>query len=329
MNKTVLIIEDEPELREMLARTLKIAGYHVLVSSNGQEAIDYLRSSDSAQPNMILMDLMMPGMDGWAFRSEMLRDPLLAYIPIVVISGNSNVTRVAKSMRANAHLSKPFSMEALVETVETHWLDDSIQKQYTQTVIEAMQTVVHRLSNLIASLLQKAPFADDRLIVKTRQLDIEELITRIVDLHRSQALQNNTDLHISIAENLAPLYGDQKIVDLILNNLIEDSLTTITGGEIKVSVYTDQGAHCIAVQTSGGSHQAAPTIIPAELDDSIKIPGPSRRPSAPGVSLGLTLVREILASLQGHIELKSEPNGGNTFTLVLPELNQTQQVRAV
>src|SRR5690554_324615 len=98
MNKTVLIIEDETELREMLASTLKLEGYSIIEASNGQEAIDYLSTTDSAQPNMILMDLMMPGMDGWAFRSEMLRDPLLAYIPVVVISGNSNVTRVAKSM---------------------------------------------------------------------------------------------------------------------------------------------------------------------------------------------------------------------------------------
>ncbi len=337
MNKTVLIVEDEPELREMLASTLKLEGYGVLEASNGQEAIDYLRMADSAQPNMILMDLMMPGMDGWAFRSEMLRDPLLAYIPIVVISGSSNVPRVAKSMRATAYLTKPFSMEELVHTVETHWLDDSIQKQHTRAVIETMQTMVHRLSNLIASLLQNAPFVEDRLLVKTEQLDIDGIITKIVEHHRAKALQNNTDLHVSIAKDIAPIYGDSEVVRLIINNLIEDSLNTMTGGDIKISVYADQDTHCIAVETSGGNHQAVSTmnpvnVTPVSTEDPHTMqnePDDSARRTAPGVGVGLTLVREILASLQAHIELQSDPNGGNTFTLVLPELNQPKQARVV
>lgn len=323
MNKTVLIVEDESELREMLANALKTEGYRILEASNGQEAIDTLRQKQGHQPNMILMDLMMPGMDGWAFRSELLRDPLLSYIPIVVISGNSNVPRVAQSMRATAYLAKPFTIDDLVHTVQNHWLDDSLQKQHTQAVLETMTTTVHRLSNLIESLLQNAPIIEDRLLATSQPIDIQQLTHQLTDKYRQQALQNDTALHISIENNLTTLFTDPDLVTLILENLLENAVNTMNGGEIELSIYRDQTAQYIAVRNTGGSPQPIhPLPKITEKTPSIT-PNPARS-TAPGVGLGLSLIREILASVNGHLELKTEPNS-NTFTLVLPTPHKAQQ----
>lgn len=340
MNRTVLIVEDELDLREMLTSVLSTEGYRVLEASNGQEAIEILRKKDGYKPNLILVDLMMPGMDGWAFRSELLRDPLLSYIPIIVISGNSNVPRVARSMRATTYLAKPFTMEKLVQTVKEYWPDASLQEAHARTVLQTMSTIVHRLAILIESLLQNAPIIEDHLITSLQPLELSPLITQIVEKYREQARQNDTELQISVDNNIAPLFGDPDLIDLILNNLIENSLATMVGGTVDISVYVQNGEHRVAVTTTGG------TLTPVQTSDQTASPAPatrteeepqswaqnvapdSARSTAPGVGLGLSLIREILASIHGYIELQSDQNG-NSFILVLPEIQRQQQVQAL
>jgi CheY-like chemotaxis protein len=80
----VLVVEDEPAARAGMQQLLCAAGYDALSAANGQEALELLRSGVRAKA--ILLDLMMPVMDGWAFRREQLRDPRLAHIPVIVLS---------------------------------------------------------------------------------------------------------------------------------------------------------------------------------------------------------------------------------------------------
>jgi CheY-like chemotaxis protein len=80
----VLVVEDEAAARAGMEQLLRGAGYDAVGASNGQAALDLLRSG--IRPRAILLDLMMPVMDGWAFRREQLRDPHLAHIPVIVLS---------------------------------------------------------------------------------------------------------------------------------------------------------------------------------------------------------------------------------------------------
>jgi CheY-like chemotaxis protein len=84
MLDVVLIVEDERAARLGMEEILHVAGYAPVSAPNGQEALDLLRSGVPARA--ILLDLMMPVMDGWAFRREQLRDPYLAHIPVIVLS---------------------------------------------------------------------------------------------------------------------------------------------------------------------------------------------------------------------------------------------------
>jgi CheY-like chemotaxis protein len=84
MLDVVLIVEDERAARLGMEEILHVAGYAPVCAPNGQEALDLLRSGVPARA--ILLDLMMPVMDGWAFRREQLRDPYLAHIPVIVLS---------------------------------------------------------------------------------------------------------------------------------------------------------------------------------------------------------------------------------------------------
>ena len=82
--RRVLIVEDDLDTREMLARFLEIAGYQVVLAANGVEALKVLRGG--AVASVILLDLMMPVMDGWQFRDEQRRDPSMSHIPVVVVT---------------------------------------------------------------------------------------------------------------------------------------------------------------------------------------------------------------------------------------------------
>ena len=112
---TVFVVEDDPELREALTYLLEYHGYRVDGAANGREALDYLRRETA--PCVILLDLMMPVMDGWEFREAQLGDPALASIPTVVVSAFSRRDEAAERIRANAFLAKPIDPEALLATV--------------------------------------------------------------------------------------------------------------------------------------------------------------------------------------------------------------------
>src|SRR5204863_859824 len=80
----VLIVEDDSDLREMMAQLLTLEGFQSAAVANGKEALRYLSAGDT--PNVILLDLMMPVMDGWEFRRVQQADPVLARVPTIVLS---------------------------------------------------------------------------------------------------------------------------------------------------------------------------------------------------------------------------------------------------
>jgi CheY-like chemotaxis protein len=115
VSRNVLIVEDDPDVRDALTQVLEFEGYGVTGVCNGVEAIESMRSG--ASPHVILLDLMMPVMDGMQFRSEQLRDPQLANIPVVIISADRKAEQKAESMGVAAYLKKPLEVDNLLDLV--------------------------------------------------------------------------------------------------------------------------------------------------------------------------------------------------------------------
>jgi CheY-like chemotaxis protein len=113
----VLVVEDDLEIRESLMEILEDHGYEAVGAGNGLEALDRL-GAPGPQPCLIFLDLMMPRMDGRAFRQEQLRRPELASIPVVVISAFRDVEPVAAEMKAADLLKKPFKLQELVSLTQ-------------------------------------------------------------------------------------------------------------------------------------------------------------------------------------------------------------------
>lgn len=110
----ILIVEDDEDIRKDLAEILQEEGYEVATATNGREALDQLQAD---RPGLILLDLMMPGMNGWDFRARQLQDPDIAEIPVVILSGAANVLRSAVTLSAAGYITKPFRLTQLLETV--------------------------------------------------------------------------------------------------------------------------------------------------------------------------------------------------------------------
>ena len=109
----ILVVEDNDDVREMMTITLELEGHKVIGAANGQEALDLLQHG--LEPCMILLDLMMPVMTGWEFRTIVENDPDLRHIPIVVISAAS-VESVARAA-ADLVLAKPIDIDRLLRVV--------------------------------------------------------------------------------------------------------------------------------------------------------------------------------------------------------------------
>ena len=114
--KTVLVIEDSDMEREGLAAVLQREGYAVLTAADGQEALACVRTSP--RPDLILLDMLLPGIDGWDLLKVYTRDPALAGVPVVILSGlDVGSPAWAASLGAAGYLRKPVDSAALLQIV--------------------------------------------------------------------------------------------------------------------------------------------------------------------------------------------------------------------
>lgn len=116
--RPVLIVEDDEDVREAIVEVLEDQRFTWIAAPNGAEALEALKGEPN--PCIILLDLMMPVMDGWQFRRALLDDPLLAHVPVVILSAHADLQKTASSLNATAHLQKPLQLEKLMNIVEEH-----------------------------------------------------------------------------------------------------------------------------------------------------------------------------------------------------------------
>lgn len=109
----ILVVEDNDDVREMMALTLELAGHKVSTAVNGQDALEKLQSG--TRPALILLDLMMPVMNGWEFRLALENDPSLKQVPIIIVSAAT--AELAHRAAAAAYLPKPIDMDELLTVV--------------------------------------------------------------------------------------------------------------------------------------------------------------------------------------------------------------------
>jgi CheY-like chemotaxis protein len=116
VDKLVLVVDDDPDIRSTIREILEQEGYRVMDAANGLEALGRLRAESA--PDLILLDLSMPVMSGTEFRSEQRKDPKLASIPVVVVTAVGNPEPKVSPLDVAAYLRKPVHLDELLGTVE-------------------------------------------------------------------------------------------------------------------------------------------------------------------------------------------------------------------
>lgn len=109
MKNTIMVVEDNDDLRMLYEEALQLEGYKVILASNGLEALNLLKKYPH-RPNVIILDLMMPVMDGWTFLEERKKDSSLAQIPIVICSASKE--NIPTNLK---FLKKPIELDQLID----------------------------------------------------------------------------------------------------------------------------------------------------------------------------------------------------------------------
>lgn len=117
VSKDVLVVEDEAYLCELIGDVIESEGHKVRKASNGLEALERIRER---KPGLILLDLMMPIMDGWEFMEALRANPEWDGMPIVIITAIYDVKRTQEETGARAVITKPFDIDQITEIVRLY-----------------------------------------------------------------------------------------------------------------------------------------------------------------------------------------------------------------
>lgn len=119
----ILIVEDDADTRDMLALLLSTQGFHTVSAEDGLEALHLLRTVRHRAPDvpcLVLLDLKMPRLGGNEFRRAQLSDPIVASVPVAVMSGAVDAEQLAKTLGAVAILTKPIDFDRLLDVVRRY-----------------------------------------------------------------------------------------------------------------------------------------------------------------------------------------------------------------
>lgn len=114
MSKRVMVVDDDEDMQELLQAALEIEDYEVVTAENGITALEKL---EAGIPDLILLDLMMPRMDGYTFAQELNKRGLQSSIPIIVLSADVNAGQRVQQMGAESYITKPFDLMYLLGQV--------------------------------------------------------------------------------------------------------------------------------------------------------------------------------------------------------------------
>ena len=113
--KCILVVDDEESILDVIAETLELEGYRVAKAADGHQALLMLKAT---RPDAIVLDLMMPGMDGWTFLNQCRKDDLCSSTPVMVMSAYRRLGEITRELHVQACLEKPFDLDVFLRAIE-------------------------------------------------------------------------------------------------------------------------------------------------------------------------------------------------------------------
>lgn len=341
----ILAVDDIPDNLLLIQLALEQEGHQVVIAHNGETA---LRQIKQTPPSLILLDVMMPGMDGYEVTKRIRQDRTIPFIPILLITAREE-SSVVEGLDAGADefVRKPFqidelqarvrSMLRLKQTIDqretfvsclTHDLRtplvaanrmlDLMDKEAFGCVSdeqqEAIKNIVSSNQNMLEmlnTLLETHQYELGQKILSFIEIDTEQLIREIVTELKPLAIEKEISLEFKTTPSVSPVKGDRLELRRVITNLIGNAIKFTDTGSVSVTVTQNNLEVLIAVKDTGIgiSPQDQKTIFDRYHQ------GNHRRS---GKGLGLYLCQQIINAHQGKITVRSQVNKGTTFTIYLP-----------
>ena len=202
MNRNkIVVIEDEPDIVEVISYNLKREGYNVLAVDRGDESINLIRNQS---PSLIILDLMLPGMDGLSVCRQLKSDPIVKDIPVIIVSakGEESDIVIGLEMGADDYLTKPFSPRELLARVKAVSRRGQVKESHSEERIV--------IQNLMIDVARHEVRVDDEMVSLTatefkilhqlaahpgRAFTREQLLNRVLGMG-VVVVDRNIDVHI-------------------------------------------------------------------------------------------------------------------------------------
>jgi signal transduction histidine kinase len=350
----ILVVDDTPANLLLLARMLTERGYKTQTVLSGKLALQAARAEP---PDLILLDIAMPEMNGYEVCQQLKADAALKEIPVIFISALSETIDKVRAFRAGGvdYVTKPFQFEEVYARVQTHLqlhrleklrddlthmvvhdlrnplsvifgfldiLNHEISKLSTRTraFLPLARFCAEDLLNMISSILDVSKMGAGEMKLQRETCDLNALLRAVVAT--TQPLGNRT-VTVCVQEPAQTVTVDVGLIRRVIQNLISNALRyTPADGNVRVAVSASASEVRIAVTDAG------PGIAPEDhqriFEKFGQVGDPSNRV---GTGLGLTFCKLAVEAHGGRIGVESEEGKGSTFWLVLPRGRQTRECK--
>ncbi len=350
----ILVVEDDPSVRQAAVDVLEHAGYPLDIASDGVQAL--ARLGQTPRPDLILLDLLLPGLDGWQLRAAQMASPTLADIPVLAMSGDDSAQ--ARAINADGYLPKPFDPTELLSAVERVLLRYECRRLQLR-LHESERFVVlgtlaaelgHEISNPLtyimnnlAELEAALPGSDQeplRVLVHQARDGAERIHDLVGTLGQMSRKREGGRSQVELAMVLetavamtahhfngrarlvrdfqgAPvIWANPARLGQLFINLLANAAQAVPPGQAETATVTVRARQIDGVAEVEVRDTGA-GMLP-EVRDHLFEPFFTTKPPGEGTGLGMVISRNIAKEHGGRLEVESTPGQGTTVRVLLP-----------
>jgi two-component system sensor histidine kinase/response regulator len=350
----VLIVDDTPDNIEILVFLLKKSGLDIAIAVNGEKALELVTKFN---PDLILLDIMMPGMDGYDVCRKLKKDVNHKNIPVIFITALSEDEQVIKGFEVGGvdYISKPFKAEIVLCRVNTQLQfiknkKELLQAQKLAAIGRITNNMAHEILNPLNIISIKGQLLSRKLGSKESQSKellktIEEQIQRVLSLINSLALiskssskEQSANVNDLLEQTIDPIKKDEKFKDIkILTRLYSQLPNMQIDPDELARVFHNLTSNACEAMPQGGTLTIESALVSNSHPEAIRIsfsdtgtgianenlekqfePFFTTKKDLYGVGMGLFVCQGIVEKYHGSIKVKSTVGQGTTFSVLLP-----------
>lgn len=351
---TILVVDDNEDNRRMLSLRLTRRGYNVEVAQDGYEA---LAKIENQKFDMVVLDIMMPGMDGLEVLTTIRQTYSLAELPVIMATAKDESDDVVKALKlgANDYVTKPIDFPVLIARAQTHLT----LKRLSQLKDEFLRIASHDLKNPLWSVMTSAQMLqelyqpgteldanamrmlsiiykhsksmqriiedfldfqaaeDGQLTLTKKPVDLNQLMRQAAEANSENAQKKGLVVNLELAESLPLVVADEARIGQVIENFVGNAIKFTAKQGGPTTLRTSGEGNNILVEVS----DSGPGLKEEDIAKAfIKYARLSNKPTGGEKSsgLGLSICKQLIELHEGQIGIKNNPTGGATFWFKLP-----------